>query len=407
MACIIWMSVVAASLDEDRTKSDPRALNAKLKAEVDQLDLQWARHCDADLDAVLAKVRAGDLSAELSEWKCHVEARSPDEKRCLVPDHYSIVDFRNTRRWQSWLTANMMVNDEKERIRAGLRERENQARFAKQEAQRKAAEAAENARLAKVSRPWPLAATAGIDSITLGTRINDGQDLTVPLRRMQHMLVVGSTGAGKSVFVQQIIYQLLYRSADVEQVIIFDLKGGVEFYRYRDNSRTRLVWEFSEVAKVMEALTALMAEREAYMREHGLQNWPGKRVFLIIDEYAEIQSEIDSASTKEEKAIARAVAVSLVRLGRRARALGIVLVCALQKATTDAMDSALRANLNCRICLRVNSRQFAASVLDGLDDWPADPTALPPGRFIYFDASHDELQYAVTQIAPGVTLGSS
>jgi DNA segregation ATPase FtsK/SpoIIIE-like protein len=150
-----------------------------------------------------------------------------------------------------------------------------------------------------------------------------------------------------------------------------------------------------------------MRTREAEMRDRGLQNWPGKRVFLIIDEYAEIQSEIDSAMTKDEKAVARRVAVDLVRIGRRARALGIVVVCALQKATTDAMDSALRANLNCRICLRVNSRQFASSVLDGLDELPADPVALPPGQFIYYDAARGELEHAVAQIAPGVTLADT
>jgi len=292
------------------------------------------------------------------------------------------------------------------------RERQRQAQQAAEraEAQRRMAEqeAAERARRErinrKVLRPWPLQAGAGRHGITLGTSVADGHDLIVPLKQLQHMLVVGATGAGKSVFVHQLVFQLVQRSPDVERVVIFDLKGGVEFSRYRHSGRVSLVWEFNAVAAELAALNQLMLEREAYMRDQDLQNWPGPRVFIVIDEYAEIQSEIDGAATKEEKALARQVSVTLVRIGRRARALGITLVCALQKATTDAMDSALRANLNCRVCLRVNSRQFAASVLDDLDDLPVDPLDLKPGHFIYYDAARGTLDYAVAQIAPGVSL---
>lgn len=291
--------------------------------------------------------------------------------------------------------------ERKEAERAATEQAERERRLAEEEA----AEQARRERInRKVRQPWHLQAEAGLKGITLGTKVADGHDLIVPLQKLQHMLIVGATGAGKSVFVHQLVFQLVERSPPVEQVIIFDLKGGVEFNRYRRHPRVRLVWEFPAVAAELAALNELMLKREAYMRDNNLQNWLGPRVFVVIDEYAEIQSEIDGAATKEEKALARQVSVTLVRIGRRARALGIVLICALQKATTDAMDSALRANLNCRVCLRVNSRQFAASVLDDLDDLPVDPLDLKPGRFIYYDAARGTLDYAVAQIAPCVSL---
>ena len=241
------------------------------------------------------------------------------------------------------------------------------------------------------------------EGIIFGARIEDGTDLVVPVKSIQHMLVGGTTGSGKSVFLQQIVWQLA-QSDEVARVIIIDLKGGVEFFRYNDNPRVEIVWEFGSVIRVVNELVALMAARQEDMRREGVTTWPGRRTFVVIDEYAEIQADIDAAYDRAEKGLARQLAANLVRIARRARALGIVLVCALQKPTIDAMDSALRANLNCRVCLRVNSRQQAAAVLDDLDDAPRDPRSLPTGRFIYSDLSQGIVEYAQTQIAPGVVL---
>lgn len=417
---VIWQLATPTPADRSRAQYD------ELRAEVDPLDEAWIKRVEADANQTVRLIRTGNLYAMLSIHDHQVSCRNEFEGINIIPGEPSILDLRNKRRWNAWIDASNRVEQERQRAQDAIDSRKSRDYEARrqqecaEEARRQAeAEAAQkqvraaaeaearalNERIErKVRRPWPLQDTAGVDGITLGTRVADGTDLIVPLKRLQHMLVVGASGAGKSVFVQQLVFQLVNRSPDVEQVIIFDLKGGVEFNRYQSSPRTKLIWEFADVAIEVANLSDLMRQREAEMRAEGLQNYPGKRVFVIIDEYAEIQSEIDSATTKEEKADARAVATNLVRLGRRARALGIVLVCALQKATTDAMDSALRTNLNCRICLRVNSRQFAASVLDDLDDLPVNPLALKPGQFIYYDATRGELSHAVAQIAPGVQL---
>lgn len=399
----------AIALMGDSNREADWAINDRLRAEVDKLDLEWAAKCDADLAAVTARIRAGDLTARLGDWRIEVEPRCPDEARQLVPGLYSIVDFRNRRRHQSRIIAKTLVEKEIEDVLAARETRKREAMAAEQQAiwakQAALAEARESERQRRITAPQPLPDDAGRNGIILGLRISDGGALAVPVTRLQHMLVVGASGSGKSVFVHQLVWQLVHTAPDVERVIIIDLKGGVEFARYLGHPRTRLMWEFSDLAAVLAEINTLMEQRESVMRDRNLQNWPGGRVFIVIDEYAEIQSEIDSAQTKNEKMLAQGIARNLVRIGRRARALGIVLVCALQKATTDAMDSALRANLNSRVCLRVNTRQFAASVLDGLENLPADPVALRPGRFIWYDASRGELDYAVACVAPGVTFG--
>jgi S-DNA-T family DNA segregation ATPase FtsK/SpoIIIE len=430
----ILLAVVFEYLPDGPTpEEDALALNDRLRAEVDKIDIEWAAMADADLAAVLARIRGGDLKAELSNWQPHVLARSPVEEQRPAVNLYSIVEFRNKRRWESVHIAQDLVEAERERHLAPIREKEKlelEAKYREEarqsqalyeerrklEVEREAARSqpwadecavhdADAAALAalrtKLSAPIPLHGFGA--GIVLGTKTSDGSNLTVSVKAMQHMLVGGTTGSGKSVFIHQIVHQLL-RSNEVERVLLIDLKGGVEFYRYRDDPRVRIVWEFEEVAKLVASLVVEMDERQAVMRERGLQNWPGQRTFVVIDEYAEIQSDIDAAVTRDEKENARRLAANLVRISRRARALGIVLICALQKPTVDAMDSSLRTNLNCRICLRVSSRQQAAAVLDDLDEAPVNPMALKTGRFIYFDASRGIRVHAQTQIAPGVVL---
>lgn len=278
---------------------------------------------------------------------------------------------------------------------------EGQAKLAREKAAREAAEAAEAARVRKLAGPIPF--TGNAVGIVFGTNIDDGSDFIVPVKRLQHTLISGVAGSGKSILQHLLINQFV-QSPDVKRLTLIDLKGGIEFDRYRDSSKVRVIWKFSDVVRVIDDLMPFMERRQDEMRERRLQNWPGPKSIIVIDEFAEIQTEIDVADTKEEKAIARRLEANLVSISRRARALGIVLICALQKATTDAMSSGLRNNLSCRLVLRTATNALAASMLDDLERLTVKPTTLPTGRFIYYDASRGITKYLQAQIAPGVVL---
>lgn len=283
---------------------------------------------------------------------------------------------------------------------------EQQARWDREHAEHEACwraeQAAAEALKRKLAGPIPLKLPAGAAGVVFGTEIESGADFIVPFERLQHMLVAGVSGSGKSIFMHQLLAQIV-NSPQVEKMYLVDLKGGVEFNRY-SGAKTRVIWRYADVVAVVDELVALMDARQDEMRERGLQNWPGRRTFLVIDEYAEIQSDLDAASTPDEKRVAKRLAGNLVRIARRARALGIVLVCALQKPTTDAMDSALRNNLGCRICLRVATRALASSLLDDLNEVPVDPVGLRTGRYIYYDSGRGVRRYVQAHVAPGVSL---
>jgi hypothetical protein len=82
--------------------------------------------------------------------------------------------------------------------------------------------------------------------------------------------------------------------------------------------------------------------------------------------------------------------------------LGVVLVCSLQKPTLDAMSSAVRANLNLRLCFRMTNA-MASSVLDGIET-RMRPSDMPSGRFYYYDSSRGKVEHLQGQIKPGLEL---
>jgi hypothetical protein len=297
------------------------------------------------------------------------------------------------------------------RIAARMREQEwenntpeGRAAKAARERAEADAEAARLARDRKMSAPIPCARNP--IGIVFGTRVKDAQDEVVPVRQLRHMLLCGVTGAGKSVLLHSVVWQLV-NSPEVETIYAVDLKGGLEFNRYAASGKVHVVWEYADVVKIIDELMALARLRQEIMRENNLQNWPHGRTFVVIDEFAELQTSIDVAADREEKAIAKRLAANLLSLSRRARALGIVLVCAIQKATQDAMDSSFRGNLTLRLVLRTNSKATAQGLFELGDDLrmlPVCPTQLPTGRYYYYDPARGLPRLLQTHIAPGITV---
>ncbi|PIT03927.1 hypothetical protein TSA1_26515 [Bradyrhizobium nitroreducens] len=242
--------------------------------------------------------------------------------------------------------------------------------------------------------------------LILGTEVKTGDLFKVELKHLQHTLICGVSGAGKSILLHLLCAQML-ALPDFEEVILADLKDGVEFDRYRENGKATVVWEFDDVVTVVDRLAELARERSAVMRANRWQLWRGGRVALIVDEFTELQTAIDAATEREDKSKAKRLMTNLLSLARRARAYGIIIVIAVQKATDDAIPSALRNLLGCRLVLRCGSSLMARSMLDIGDDYERlseRPTELPDGRFYYYDTRTGALRRVQAHIVPGVEL---
>lgn len=233
--------------------------------------------------------------------------------------------------------------------------------------------------------------------ITLGTDVFSGEVVTRPLAALSHMLVVGTSGFGKSVFLHQIVAQLT-EHAEVAHMFLVDLKGGVEFMPYADHGSAQVVSSYKGVIKVVGELFALLETRQREMVERRERTWRRDRVFVIIDEFAQVQ--LWPAVTREEKERKTRLIGDLTKLSMLGRAAGITLVAAIQKATTDVMDSSFRANLPGQVCFRVANRLMAASMFGDTESLRLDPITLRRGQFIFYDPTAGETRYLQAHVAP-------
>ncbi|WP_426566056.1 FtsK/SpoIIIE domain-containing protein [Angustibacter sp. McL0619] len=198
-----------------------------------------------------------------------------------------------------------------------------------------------------------------------------------------HVLVAGTTGAGKSELLLTMVTSLaLGNRPDELCFVLVDYKGGAAFQR---------CWGLPHVVGLVtdldahlagRALTALQAEltrRERLLAEVGVadlgeyQRWsdaePGRarlaRLVLVIDEFRLLAKELPDFLE------------GLVRLAAVGRSLGVHLMLATQRPA-GIVSADIRANVNLRICLRVRDRVDSEDVLDA-----PDAASLPdasPGR---------------------------
>lgn len=230
------------------------------------------------------------------------------------------------------------------------------------------------------------------DYIFLGTNIRDGKPYWKKLADFQHHLIVGISGYGKSVFLNQVLQGVRYNADRFEKVYLVDLKGGVELVEYEDyGEQFQVFFRYEELHQLVQGLVDLMNARLDAMREKRVKKWTGKRILFMVDEFAQIA--LQSPETKEEKAAHARLLSNLNKLSMLGRGAGVLLWIQLQKATTDVMDSSFRNNLQAQVCFRVANRLAAAMLFGEAKDLEIDPTRLRRGQCIYYDDATGETVY--------------
>ncbi|MDQ7062518.1 MAG: FtsK/SpoIIIE domain-containing protein [Sulfurimonas sp.] len=215
-----------------------------------------------------------------------------------------------------------------------------------------------------------------------------------------HMLVMGESGSGKSNFMNGLILSLLNSLESIEHIYMVDLKGGVELHEYADFAPQKVAM-ISSTQKLLDLLLRIKLEMEArlkYMKENRLKKITDNPIFLIIDEYADIQQMDDH--TSEERQIKNEVLSLLKDLIRKARATNIKIWAMLQEASDENMDKGFKNQLKSRVLLKTTEESTARFAIPDnyLDELQLDVTRLPTGRILFVDASDDrakgvELQF--------------
>jgi DNA segregation ATPase FtsK/SpoIIIE, S-DNA-T family len=205
-------------------------------------------------------------------------------------------------------------------------------------------------------------------AIALGRDVS-GQPVVADLARMPHLLVAGTTGSGKSVCIAALTACLVMNNPPEELRLVMIDPKMVELVRFNglphlmgkvETELERILvvlrWTVVEMDRRYKLLEAAHARNiDSYNRKLSkkgtLEYLP--RIVLMIDELADLMM---SAPDQTEH--------SLVRLAQMARAVGIHLVVATQRPSTDVVTGLIKANFPARISFAVTSSVDSRVILD-------------------------------------------
>jgi S-DNA-T family DNA segregation ATPase FtsK/SpoIIIE len=213
-------------------------------------------------------------------------------------------------------------------------------------------------------------------TIAMGKDIN-GRIVTADLAGMPHLLIAGSTGAGKSVAINAMIMSILYKATpDQVRLILVDPKR-LELGNYEGvpHLHTPIITEPKLAANALRNAVREMERRVKLLAAKGVRNIdqynrlfdqsdtpslfdegdekPIPYIVIIIDELADLMM-LDSSNVEE----------SITRLAQMARAVGIHLVLATQRPSVDVITGLIKANFPARVSFRVATKVDSRTILD-------------------------------------------
>ena len=216
-------------------------------------------------------------------------------------------------------------------------------------------------------------------TIALGKTIH-GEPYMADLATMPHLLIAGSTGAGKSVSLNGMLTSILYRATpeDVRLILIDPKRLELGMYEEIPHLMTPVVVDPKQAANALRWAVREMEERYKTLAAEGVRNIeqfnrnvrhaieekhtpkdgqelrPLPFIVVVIDELADLMMV---ASNEVEESIAR--------LAQMARAVGIHLILATQRPSVDVITGLIKANLPARIAFRASSKIDSRTILDG------------------------------------------
>lgn len=220
-------------------------------------------------------------------------------------------------------------------------------------------------------------------TLALGEDVS-GEYILTDLAKMPHLLIAGSTGTGKSVCVNSIITTLLYQNSpeDLKFIMVDPKRVELSMYSGIPHLLSPVITENSKVVNALKWVVGEMERRYRLLQDMKSQNIDSyhekldngeKKKYLdpnsnelveepmeklpyivvVIDELAELMM---SHGKEVEGAI--------VRIAQLARAVGIHLIVSTQRPEVKIITGLIKANINARIALKVNTQVDSRTILD-------------------------------------------
>jgi len=230
-----------------------------------------------------------------------------------------------------------------------------------------------------------------------------GRIRVADLAAMPHVLIAGSTGTGKSVFINSLMMSILYKATpdEVKMVLVDPKRLELNLYENIPHLIAPVVTDPKVASNVLRNATREMENRLKLLAQKGVRNIeqynrtfqkkeslslfetveesehkPLPYLVIVIDELADLMM-VDTSNVEE----------SITRLAQMARAVGIHLILATQRPSVDVITGLIKANFPARISFRVASKIDSRTILDA----NGSESLLGRGDMLYLPAGSSRL----------------
>jgi len=206
----------------------------------------------------------------------------------------------------------------------------------------------------------------------IGGQKADGKFEIVDIAKAPHMLIAGTTGSGKTIFLYSLIVSLLHKYSleDLEFLIVDPKQTDFVFFEDLPNlygghvvtdaeEALALIQQVNDVDKE-ERMTQIRSCRSRDIDSYNEKNPTNrmKRLVIIIDEYADLIQTAEMQGNRKE------FEKFLSMLAQKVRSLGIHLIIATQRPSANIVTGVLKANIPYRISFRLPSHTDSQTILD-------------------------------------------
>lgn len=211
--------------------------------------------------------------------------------------------------------------------------------------------------------------------------------------KIPHMTIAGTSRYGKTVQLKNISTSLILQNPQHAELFFIDLKGGIEFNRYRTLEQVGGVADnpYSALDLLLDIQEKMEAEQQRFLHNYWtnvVDTEQKKRTFIIVDEAAQLAP--DKSMPKKQRDILASCQLLLSEIARIGGALGYRLIFCTQYPTADTLPRQIKMNADVKISYRLGTG-YASGV--AIDEYGAEklPSGLP-GRALIKTHETKEIQ---------------
>lgn len=197
------------------------------------------------------------------------------------------------------------------------------------------------------------------------------EKVTVDLNKTPHILLGGTTGSGKTILLENLIYQYYKKNAII---YLADLKK-VDFMQWENVNNVNVITDIQTLRNKLYEVIDILINRQIKLQRLKVRNIdeynqkytnecnrPLQRIVVACDELTEIFNE-DNKTTKE-------IEKYLSQIARLGRAFGITLIISTQRPDCKVLDGQIKSNIDVRICGKAD--KILSEVILGKGNTDAD-----------------------------------